>query len=560
MGLCPFHREKTPSFNVNPGRQIFHCFGCQTGGDVFKFVQLYENLNFGESVRRLAERAKVPIEASTDGEAGARGDREALLQLHEAVCQRWQKCLETEAAGAAAREYLSRRGLPADSVRLFRLGAAPAAWDDTVNYSKSRGFDPSQTERAGLIIARDQGGHYDRFRGRLMFPICDEQGRVVAFSGRILDDAEKAPKYVNSPETPIFIKGRVLYALDKARRAILDEGRAIVCEGQIDTIICHHAGLKHAVAPQGTALTADQARILRRYAAEVVLCFDGDAAGGRAAVKVLDDLLASGLSIRVAGIPEPEDPDSFVRKFGAEAFRDLVGKAEGFFDFYLRRLCEENDPQSDRGRVAITTAYGEAARKTGNAVQIDACAQKLALRLGVAIDAVRAEFRKLAGGKRAGPNPAEVRALNRPAVTVDEAQLLKLLLLHQELIPFAATYLDPDWIQSESVRTAVAKRIAQPGDVARLLDALGDDQAARALVTEAAAESQTLDQPDRQLADVILGLRNGATDREIEALTMRLRQPGLDAVQMVRIVRLQQSLREERKRPLSPYGTGAPSP
>src|ERR1700748_462592 len=214
-----------------------------------------------------------------------------------------------------------------------------------------------------------------------MFPICDEQGRVIGFSGRVLDADVKTAKYVNSPETPIFTKGKVFFGLDKSKRALLDEDCAIVCEGQLDLIACFMAGAQNIVAPQGTALTADHARILKRYADEAVLCFDSDNAGQNAAVRSLDSLLASGLAIRVAVVPAPHDPDSFIKEFGGEAFKQLIEKAEGFFDYYLNRLCATNDLTTDKGRLEVLRAMAEAVHKTGNLVLVDKYAQKTALRL-----------------------------------------------------------------------------------------------------------------------------------------------------------------------------------
>jgi DNA primase len=231
--LCPFHKEKTPSFHVHPQRQIFHCFGCHKGGDVFTFVQEIEHLTFPEAVRRLAERAGIPLAWDQDDAARAtRQLKERLYDLLEQITRRWQNVLANEAAGQPAREYLARRGVPEEMIRLFRLGAAPMAWDDTVNWARSKGFDLELVEQAGLIVRREDGsGYYDRFRGRLIFPICDEQGRVIAFSGRVLEPEAQAAKYINSPDTPLFSKGRVFYGLDKAKRALLDAGFAVICEG-----------------------------------------------------------------------------------------------------------------------------------------------------------------------------------------------------------------------------------------------------------------------------------------------------------------------------------------
>src|SRR5881392_2857079 len=397
VAICPFHKEKTPSFNVNPHRQIFHCFGCHKGGDVFTFVKDYESIDFVEAVKRLADRAKIPLEYEQGpGEQQSRHLKDSLFQIHEQITQRWQNALANEASGQVARDYLSKRGVSAEAIKLFRLGCAPDAWDDTVNWSKSKGHELALMEKAGLILRKQGSDHYyDRFRGRLIFPICDDQGRVIGFSGRVLSGDDKTAKYVNSPETPIFTKGKVFFGLDKSKRALLDAGYAVVCEGQLDLIACYMAGVHNVVAPQGTALTAEHARILTRYVDEVLLCFDSDAAGRNAAIRALDDLLASGLAIRVAAVPAPHDPDSFIKESGGAAFQQLISGAEGFFDFYLNHLCATNDVGQDKGRLGVVRAMREALHKTGNAVLADTYAQKTARRLGVAVEAVRAEFKKV---------------------------------------------------------------------------------------------------------------------------------------------------------------------
>lgn len=271
------------------------------------------------------------------------------------------------------------------------------AWDDTVNWARSKGHDLAVVEKAGLILKKEgTDRHYDRFRGRLMFPICDEQGRVIGFSGRVLAGDEKTAKYVNSPETPIFTKSKVFFGLDKSKRAILDAGSAIVCEGQLDMIACFMAGVQNIVAPQGTAFTDQHARIIKRYVDEVVLCFDSDNAGQNAAVRSLDSLLTfwPRCACRTM-VRAPHDPDSFIKANGGEAFRKLIEGAEGFFDYLLNRLCRTNDIAADKGRLVVLREMAEAVRKTGNTVLVDKYAQKTALRLGVTPDAMRAEFKKV---------------------------------------------------------------------------------------------------------------------------------------------------------------------
>lgn len=559
--LCPFHKEKSPSFNVNPSRQIFRCFGCGKGGDVFAFIKEYENLDFMDAVRRLAERARIPLEMDNDPAVrDQRSIKDQLLKLHEAITQRWQQCLAGEAAGQVARDYLELRGVHPDAIREFRVGAAPEAWDDTVNWAKAKGFSPELCETAGLILRRDSGGWYDRFRGRLMFPICDEQGRVIAFSGRVLQGDEKQAKYVNSPETPIFSKGRVLFALDKAKRPILDAGKAILAEGQLDTIACHSAGIRNVVAPQGTAFTADQARVLKRYVDEVVLCFDGDKAGQKAVIRALDPLLAAGLAIRVASIPPPDDPDSWIRAHGAESFQALLNRAQGIFDFYLQGLCSENDTASDRGRLVVLRSMGEAVHKTANAVLIDTYAQRTAQRLGVDVQSVRAEFRKQAAAAQPRYERSEedqpfeeLASQSRPERPgVNELWLLKYVFLSSDLQNFAAVHLEPEWVSNPVVQRILAMHFQEGGDVVGLLGRFEGDPFAESLITEAATEQREIPEPERQLADVVRRLRDAWLDRQIALRNGRLGDSTLDDEDRMVLLSELQALRLRKRSPLEP--------
>jgi DNA primase len=559
--LCPFHKEKTPSFNVNPHKQIFHCFGCHKGGDVFTFVKEYENIGFVDAVRRLAERAKIPLEFDNNpAEQQSRHLKDQLLEIHEKMTQRWQNCLLNESAGQLARDYLANRGVSADAIKLFRLGATPELWDDTVNWAKSKNYELPLVEKAGLIIRKEEtGNYYDRFRGRLMFPICDEQGRVIGFSGRILSGDEKTAKYVNSPETAVFTKSKVFFGLDKSKRAILDASYAIICEGQLDLIACFMAGVQNIVAPQGTAFTDQHARILKRYVDEVVLCFDSDEAGQNAAVRSLDHLLASGLAVRVAVVPAPHDPDSFIKANGGEAFRKLVENADGFFDYYLNRLCKQNDAASDKGRNMILRDMAEAVRKTGSAVLIDKYAQKTALRLGVSPEAVRAEFKKKSSAKPA-PSVGEEESFDaietetaRPSA--HEFHLLKLLLLHDDLVAWTALHLDVNWILHLLARQIIQHRLsAQKNETWKTLAAFLDEcdsAQMRNLVTEAVAEDRKIPNPETQLADVVLKLRNQFLDRQIAALAQKASKPEASEVEKIELLREQQKLREQKRAPLS---------
>ncbi len=567
VALCPFHKEKSPSFNVNAHKQIFHCFGCHKGGDVFRFVQDYESIGFMDAVRRLAERAGIKLEFEQGGEQEAARDlKSKLLQIHDALATRWQQMLANEAAGQVARDYLAQRGVSSEAVKTFRLGAAPEAWDDTVNWSRSKDFPAELVEQAGLIIRKEETGrYYDRFRGRLMFPICDELGRVVGFSGRVLSGDEKTAKYVNSPETPIFRKSKVFFGLDKSKRAIGDAGFAIVCEGQLDLIACYMAGVQNLVAPQGTALTADHTRILKRYTDEVVLCFDSDEAGQNAAVRSLDALLASGLAIRVAVVPAPHDPDSLIREQGVEAFRSVIGRAEGFFDFFLNRLCRLHAADTDKGRLAILGAMAEAVQKTANAVLIDTYAQKTALRLAVPPDAVRAEFKR-AGGRptplEPGEEEYEVEAEPLAPPNALELGLVKLLFADEQLVRVAAANLNPAWLAHPTVRRVVQARLAADAHdawqgVAAFMDELTED-AARQLVAEVAISGRAIPSPEQQLSDILLRLRNQALDQELAALTQRAAQPETPDSERLELLRRQQQIHLLKRQPFAAIAPAEP--
>jgi DNA primase len=561
--LCPFHKEKSPSFNVNPHKQIFHCFGCHKGGDVFTFVKEYENIGFMDAVRRLAERAKIPLEFDQNpGEKQSRHVKDQLLQIHEQIAMRWQNCLLNEAAGKMAREYLQKRNVADEAIKLFRLGAAPESWDDTVNWARSKNHELALVEKAGLIIRKEETGNfYDRFRGRLIFPICDEQGRVIGFSGRVLSGDEKTAKYVNSPETPIFTKSKVFFGLDKSKRAILDAGYAIICEGQLDLIACFMNGLQNIVAPQGTAFTDHHARIIKRYANEVVLCFDSDNAGQNASVRALDHLLASGLAVRVAVVPAPHDPDSFIKANGGEALRTLVESAEGFFDYYLKRLCETNDVKTDKGRTIVVRLMLEALQKTGNRVVFDKYAHDLTFKLGLSFKSIVDEFQKVLNEQPAPMASDEesiepVTPTEKPRPTPLEFHLLKLLLLQDELAALAVPHLDVKWIQHAVVRQIVDLRITAERHKTwqNLAALLADDESPeiRSLVTEAVAGERAMPNAETQLADVILKLRNLFLDRQIAALTFKASQPQISDDEKIESLREREKLRELKRAPLTP--------
>lgn len=395
--LCPFHQEKTPSFTVSPQRQSFHCFGCGVGGSVFRFVMDYEHVDFPAAVQKLAARAGIRIveERQSVDEDRQHEARRALLALHAEATEWFHQNLMKRDLGAPARAYLKARGITNEVARNWKLGFAPDGWTTFSDWAAGEGYRPAQLIASGLVKVRDEtkpsGEFYDRFRGRLMFPINNDIGEVIAFSGRVLEPEATAAKYLNSPETPLFRKGQVLFGLHKTKRALIDAESAVICEGQLDLITLFEAGIANVVAPQGTAFTETQARVLKRYVREVILCFDADTAGQKAAERSLEALLENDLAVRVIEMPAGEDPDSLVRKSGSAAFNELVKNAREFFDFWLEKKTGTADLNSMREKMNVARELATTAAHVREPLLRGEVVNRMAARLGLPA----AEFEKL---------------------------------------------------------------------------------------------------------------------------------------------------------------------
>ena len=387
--LCPFHQERTPSFTVNPHRQIFKCFGCGAGGTVIRFVMTYENLDFVSAAKKLAERAGIKlIEQEMSAEDSARYTmRRRLLLLHQEAAEFFHHQLLKKPAAQLARDYLRSRGIGTEIARAWKLGFAPDSYEAFTAFAQERGFSREEIVQSGLVKLGDEeqprGDFYDRFRGRVMFPICNDSGEVIAFSGRVLEADAQAAKYINSPETMLFTKGAVLFGLHKSKRALIDKSSAIVCEGQLDLITAFEAGVQNVIAPQGTAFTERQAHILKRFVDEVVLCFDADAAGEKAAERSFTALLGENLHVRVAEMPPGEDPDSLIRHRGVEAFTEQINRAKDFFDFLIDREAARPDFSTPRGRTQAARKAAESISLISDPVLREAVMNKVTLRLEI---------------------------------------------------------------------------------------------------------------------------------------------------------------------------------
>src|SRR6266498_2311822 len=389
--LCPFHQEKTPSFTVSPSRQTFHCFGCGVGGSVFRFVMDYEHVDFPSAVRKLAARCGITIveKRGAADEERQYETRRTLLKLHAEAAEWFHENLVKREVGESARKYLKQRGITAEIAKRWQLGYAPDEWDAFGSWARGRGYDVRDLIASGLIKSKDDAdgmpgqAAYDRFRGRIMFPICNDVGEVIAFSGRMLQNEAEGAKYLNSPETPLFRKGSVLFGLNKTKRALIEANCAIVCEGQLDLITLFEAGMTNVVAPQGTAFTESQARVLKRFADEVVLCFDADAAGQKAAEHSLDALLANDLIVRVSEMPTGEDPDSLVRREGKEAFESRVGGARDFFDYWIERAAAGVDLTSLGAKMQLARSLADTVSRVHDSLMRGEVVSKVSARLGV---------------------------------------------------------------------------------------------------------------------------------------------------------------------------------
>lgn len=471
--LCPFHKEKSPSFTVSPDRQIYHCFGCGAGGDVIRFVQEYEKVDFMTALQMLADRAGMELSLEEGGE-GSGADKRKLFQIHDGVAQLYHRILLEHESGEAGRAYLATRALKPETVKEFQIGFAPDRFDALEKWAQQKKIPLELMEQAGLMVKSDKrSGYYDRFRNRLMFPIRDEAGRVIGFSGRAIVKDEKSGKYVNSPETPLFHKSRVLFAIDKARRAMADSRTAIVCEGQIDAIRCHEAGIANVVASQGTALTADHARMIRRYADEVILVLDADTAGQKAALKSSAAFIAEELSVRVASLPEGEDPDSLVRDHGADMLRSRIASAVSALDFLIDVMATRENLKEEAGLMRTARAVQALISQAPGAVQRDRMVRHAAERLGFSPAALQRDL--VRKKERPAPPPAVPEVLLVPVKHPDEeVSLVQLLLLYPaEVLPVVADHLPPEYLADPDCRLLMELLLENPS---ALMDSIPADR------------------------------------------------------------------------------------
>ena len=546
-GLCPFHAEKTPSFTVSQSRQVFHCFGCGVGGDVFAFLMKQENLGFGDALREFGRRAGIAV-SETAGGAMSRDERakERILAINELAAACFRRNLSDAQVGKEAREYLVARGVTAETSEAFGLGLSSPSWDGLIRALSKEGAAPADLVSAGLAVAKDQGasgrqdgGYYDRFRGRMMFPIYDLRRRLIGFGGRILSDG--LPKYLNSPETPVFRKSNALYGLERARDAAGKTNSLVVVEGYFDAIALSQAGIRNVVATLGTALTSEHVRMLSRFARRVVLLFDPDPAGVRAAVRTLDLFRDSGIGVRVVSLPEGDDPDTFVRREGTHAFLELETRAPSLVEFAVEQSLRETASGASEDRIRSVDEILRVLQKTHNRIEKEECLRLVAERLGINQKALIGRYPELLPKDERFPGrPVQAAVAKGPRLreNPEERDLVRLL-LQGRLSPAQRQVLDRVAFSLPACRRIVESALRHRDSegcvlVCEVLDEMVGDPECGPIATEFSLSEEHYDdlneyvrgcletlerkQWEQCLTDLIIQLRAAERDGRVEEI------------------------------------------
>lgn len=527
LGLCPFHNEKTPSFNVNPNRQSFHCFGCSAGGDVFSFIMKQENVDFIQAARFLAQRAGLSVELNPGHGANPEEAklRDAITIALAKVARYYRDQLLHAPDAAPARDYLRERDLEA-AVDPFDIGYSPFDFQRLADWARKENVPSPVLVKAGVIAKSERGSWYDRFSGRLLFAIKDEMNQIVGFSGRLLPGDDRQAKYVNSPETPVFRKSRLVYGLWLAKKPILERQNALLCEGQIDVIRCHLAGYPHAIAAQGTAITEDHARVLKRCADSVTLVLDGDAAGQKAALRSMNTLIAAGLAVNIAALPEGDDPDTLLRRAGPASLTPYLDQAKPALDFLIHTMLPDPKAASDADLLRASAAALETISLAPTAIYQDQLLRRAAENLGLDEQALRHDlFNKIS---RASARPATPRnidpAPSREALAPEERELLFLMIHHPPCIDLVAQYIREEHLANPEARILYTRLLAHPGEEDwQLMPELSEDpEPVKQLAAELLNQDRSLDTsevpPSQSAQALILAIRRKRMNERLNEL------------------------------------------
>src|SRR5256885_8850442 len=443
VACCPFHKETKPSFSVNPSKEIFYCFGCQKGGSVFNFVMEIERATFPEAIKIVAEKSGVPLPRMVDDGRFEARQRESdqVIELNQWALAWWQDQLQSKAA-QSVREYLKQRGITEETSQTFKLGFAPDSWEALSTHLRQKGATQEQLEKSGLVVKKDEGGSYDRFRGRLMFPVFDAQGKPIAFGGRILDP-EGEPKYLNSPETSAYVKGRKRYGLHLTRDEIRRAGFAILVEGYLDLIVPYQFGVRNVVASLGTALTPEQVKLVGRFAHKVVVNYDGDRAGVQAAKRAIETILAEDIEVKVLVLPDNADPDDFIKKYGVSEYNRRRSEAQPHIQFLIDQAVRDRNLHSPADKAVAVEETLPFVRAVRNRIQKREYFDIVMDSLRVQGDQRRELWQQVRGGASNDAGAVQKVITRRVQPTVAEEKLLGLLLASDELRNIILPRLEP---------------------------------------------------------------------------------------------------------------------
>ncbi len=452
---CPFHHEKTPSFMVSPEKGIYHCFGCNAGGNAFSFLMRYEHLDFREAVETLAKRVGVVIPVLEHDENKVNLNQE-IYRINELAAEFYHRNLLNSESAQTARSYLAKRKIKLESAKQFKLGFATDSWDSLLNYLRANKVNLNIIEKSGLVVAKENGGFYDRFRNRIVFPIFDAKSRIIAFGARTLEQNPESAKYINSPETPIFVKGNNLYGLNFSKEKIINRDQVIIVEGYMDMIMPFQEGADNIVASSGTALTSNQIRLLKRYTKNIVVVFDADSAGQLAALRSLDLFIDENINVKVAVLPPGFDPDSFVREKGSVNFGLIIKNALGLFDYKIFLLLKRFDPKSIEGRTGIAHEMLSTISKFKDEILKTEYMKKLSQTLNLDEQALQEEAKKATERPYAGIGEnSPIKKDSPSAFPAVERMILKLMLQNNNLVPFVRREISVEDFQDETIRQII---------------------------------------------------------------------------------------------------------
>ena len=531
--LCPFHHEKTASFSVNPEKQIFYCFGCNSGGNAFNFLMQYEKMEFPEAVRALAEKYGIDVKTSKDTSGQLISNE--LYKVNDLAAAFYHDILLKKGVGDAARQYLSKRGISENTLEEFRLGYAPDSWDSLITYTKKNGFGVELLLKTGLAFQSRKGGYHDMFRKRLLFPIFNVRGKVIGFGGRALVGND-LPKYLNSPDTRLYNKGRELYGLSHARDYIKESGYIIIVEGYMDFLTSFQGGVRNIVATLGTALTIEHIRVIKRYTSNVVIVYDGDAAGELASLRGLDMLVEEGLNVRIVTLPEGLDPDDYVRSRGAQEFRGKTSSgAKDLFDYKLGLLLNKYDKSRLADKAIISREMLQTISKIDNAIIKSGYIKKLAEKLNIAESAILEELRKVKtgpvrvntqSGRDTTISSARASAQANVPALLAEKMALGLLLEIPDVLPEVEDILSPEYFntpQMQRIADAILKLKENNLSItpASLMNYLKDDKLNQ-IVSEIAVIVDGIEDKKKNLLNCISWLRKNNLKVKLKNLEAKI--------------------------------------